>query len=369
MSTPTPAPSEPTTPSPIMEKWDENGVMENVGDVFDEPSDQTPPQVDPTPMDPAPTDQTPQVETTQTPEPQKTPEIKPSEDPNLKNDPRFVDNKQPENPENETETPPTPEPPKAPEPKLFAGKYETEQELKNAYINLGGDPAKYDTVEKLEEAYSVRQSEFTRVRQAQADEQRQREIAEEELRKAKTPEEMVQGILEKIDFSKTTNAEELGKALVAAMIPALQESQKTFNPEQMVAEASAKLASRQKALDEIATIEKEVPRLVIQYDNAGKPMPNPFRDAFGTFVQGLKNNGTYTGLQAAMKSFAGNTQVVVDDAIKNQNKQTEIKKINSATTPAGSGGRNDALTHQPAPEDDILGGIVAAHNAQKAKFG
>ena len=51
------------------------------------------------------------------------------------------------------------------EEKLLAGKFKTADDLKKAFRELGGNPDEYEDIKMLEEAYRVREREFSRARQ------------------------------------------------------------------------------------------------------------------------------------------------------------------------------------------------------------
>lgn len=362
--------TEPTNPSTIKENWDEGGRMELPDDVFDAPGGDQPPAVDPDqiqPDNPQPA-QDPNVNNQQ---PNVTPNVNPA-NPNQPQDPRFATPQQDPN-----QPPQTPEQPKEPEtpaePKLLAGKYQNEQDLKNAFIQLGGDPEQYENTADLEHAYSVRQSEYTRTRQQMAAEKAKQTQIQQIQDSQKTPQQLTQEVLSQIDTSKfdqAQNAGELGKMLVESLAPALMqafEQNKPLTPDQMVEQISPIMQQRERAITELNTLEGEVPRLKLQYDDNGQPQPNPFRDAFGVFVSGLKQSGQYVGLNQAFKDFVGNNQAAVDDAVKQRQKEQELKATQQATNPSGNA--NNQIQQPVSQDDDILSGIISAHDSQVAKFG
>lgn len=289
----------------------------------------------------------------------------------------------PATPENPTPaTPVTPEPgvtatpteeggeggkptaPAAPaEPKLYAGKYDTPEKLRDAFIQLGGDPTKYDTPEKLEQAYDVRQQEFTRSRQDFT------QTPTTPVAPTLSVEEKAGKLLEGLDWNKIENAKDLVQEMAKAIVsnPELFANGGQPNADQMAAELAPRIAAREQAQRELSEIETEVPRLKKVLDPTGKPLPNPFRDAFAVFVQGQKHMGKYVGLKASMKDFMQANAGAIDAGVQAQAAQTQLKNDAAATAPADGGG-NASVGSGKSAEDDILEGILDAASSRHKKF-
>lgn len=170
------------------------------------------------------------------------------------------------------------------EPKLLAGKYKSREDLETAFYSLGGDPTRYKGKgdEILEEAYEVRQSEFTRSRQ----QVRQQEPTPEPQNQNQTPseDELVTQVLNEVDFSNIKDAKDLIGASIRASIKVL--SNKIPDPDSIVARVQ-ETNQKQDALTKLQNeLEAEVPRL--------KTDP-VFRDAFAGFLLIKKNRGTFSG--------------------------------------------------------------------------
>lgn len=342
-------PSAPTTPpSDIPSSSVAPGGSAEAADQIFSVSDQT--GVEPAPGTENPgTPASPQEpQTTQTPEPGTT-----TATPVTPKDPALV-----ENPETTT----TPETPTTPvEPVLLAGKYKTEAELRAGFSSLGGDPSKYTDVKTLEEAYGVRNAEYTRVKQEQAEFARINTPPAPES----TPEALTTKIINEIDWSKLpedANAKDLMSLMIPAIVKNLpQNTPKT--PEQIASEVQPLLERNTKVIKEIAEVEADVPRLRLEKDATGSIIKNPFRDAFAVFVGAQRANGTYQNLKASMKDFIGISESVVKDKVAQQTVSTAGKV---AATPPGENGQG--LPAKPSDAEDILTGIIESHNEYKGKF-
>lgn len=257
----------------------------------------------------------------------------------------------------------TPEAPKVEEPKLLAGKYKTRQDLANAFIQLGGDPANYDTDEKLVEAYQVRQQEYNRSRQDFDKKQEQTQVQQPSV------EEKAAKLLENLDWNKIENAKDLVQEMAKAIVsnPDLFKNGENPDPEQMAAELAPRIQARERAQKELSELETEVPRLQKVNDPQGRPLPNPFRDAFAVYVQGQKQMGNYTNLKDAMKSFMQANAGAVEDGMKQKEAENALKAGASATN-AIEGASDGSVETSKSPEDDILEGILDAASSRHKKF-
>lgn len=245
------------------------------------------------------------------------------------------------------------------EEKLFAGKFKTEADLKAAYVNLGGDPNKYDSLEKLEEAYEVRNAEFTRSRQQTAIERARIENTPE----APKVEEITDNVMKMMDFSKVTNAEDLAKQLINALVQSIPR-QDNPSEDEMTAKLLPKIQEREAKLKELSVIEERVPRLKVVKDANGVSIPNPFRDAFAMYCDGLKRNGQFTNMDGAMKTFLSVGEITAT-AVQNQ-KELEDKNKKTVVTPPDAGA---GLPAKKTGDDDIVGGILEAQQEHRGKFG
>ena len=279
----------------------------------------------------------------------------------------------PETPPAAPETPPE-TPPAAPPvtEKLWAGKYKNEAELRAGFVNLGGDPNKYDTAEKIEEAYSVRLAETTRVNQERAERER---LDAEANAPQNTPEAITAKIMSEIDYTKlpeTATAKDLVEMLIPAIVKNLPQPS-VRSPEELAQEVQPILAKQAETQAALGEVEAEVPRLRVVTDEAGKAIPNPFRDAFAYYVQAQRINGTFNpngvplaqALKDSLKSFLSVSETVVTDKVNQQKTAAELKA--AAGNPPEAGGA--AIPQTKSPEEDILGGILEAHKDRKGKFG
>lgn len=253
--------------------------------------------------------------------------------------------------EESEEDPNSPKKPEKPE-KLLAGKYKSEDDLKAALINLGIDPADYQTVSEMETAYKTAQATFTRLHQKEAD-KRKTEITTEEL---PTVEQLVKDANAKIDYAKTTNAAELGEATVKAVIETILPvlSKLKVDPENMANIIGEKITNQQQLMSrvsqEIADIEAKVPRLRTD---------KTFRDDFADFVAGQKMNGKYENLTESMKKFMGGKFEP-----QKPTKENKKDKKSAGALPDNSDG-NGGKVKQGDEADEILGAF-AEH---QKKFG
>lgn len=249
------------------------------------------------------------------------------------------------------------------EPKLYAGKYDSPEKLRDAFIQLGGDPTKYDTPEKLEEAYDTRQQEFTRSRQDYS------QTPTAPVTPQLSVEEKAGKLLQGLDWNKIGDAKDLVNEMAKAIVsnPELFAQGAGKSTDEMAAELAPKIAAREVAQRELSEIETEVPRLKKVLDPTGKALPNPFRDAFAVFVQGQKHMGKYVGLKASMKDFMQANAGAIDAGVQAKQTETQLKNDAAATAP-GNGGGNASVGAGKSAEDDILEGILEASSSRHKKF-
>jgi len=271
-------------------------------------------------------------------------------------DPTTPDPNEPEDPNKQPEKPT--EPAKPAEPVLLAGKYSTEQELKNAFVQLGGDPSKFDSVEKLEQAYEVRQAEFTRVRQEQNEARRiNEEVDKKEKQNEVLSEENLNAMMEKVPWDKITDAKQMFVEMAKVLIANLPANQMPSEQE-LVARMTPMIQEREAKLTELHDLETKVPRL--------KSDPS-FRKAFAYHVKGEQDEGTYKGIGQSMKNFLKFNQGIVDEVGKSFTDNNAAKNNAGATTPP-DGGANMGGAPKPSEDDDILGGIIGAYEEHTNKF-
>lgn len=352
------APAAPTTPQP--ETYDAQGHTVVDDNMFLTEDERTP-AGEPSPANPSGDQPTPPTP----PEPDKPLELDDKDPMRQSLNPDAIKKVEP--------PPAAPQPPAAPPaPKLLAGKYASVEQLQDAFVNLGGDPSHYDTPEKLEEAYSVRQQEYNRSRQ-QFTQNQPPTPTPLPPPVFKDPQQIVSDILSNTDFSKVKNATEMGAALVSAFAPVLAEQQRVFQ-EQLKAtqvdptQLAQTLQEREAVLTEIRDLETEVPRLRYQTDEKGQPIPNPFRDSFAAYVKGLKGLGTYTGMKDAMRTFISPAQSVAAETAKKAAEDAAAKKAATTTQPP-DGGASPVVTAPNNSDEDVVGGILQARKEHIGKFG
>lgn len=250
------------------------------------------------------------------------------------------------------------------EPKLLAGKYKSKEELESAFKELGGDPSKYQTPETLEEAYSVRQSEYTRFHQEQSTvkqiETEKAQILQE--RTAKITETIgkinktIEDKLNEVDWSQVEDAKDIGRLIGQTLAPVIGESLMNAQPALTATEVQQMQQDHQKDLQvrhEIDELMSEIPRL--KNDEI-------FGNAFATYVAGLKANNNLTSLKDAFSKFVGTQQKINDDAANTN----EAKALAQAT---GKSGSENNLPAKKSPEDSILDDILSSQKEDKDKFG
>lgn len=258
------------------------------------------------------------------------------------------------------ETPPA-TPPAPATPKLLAGKYATVQELKDAFIELGGDPSKYADETALENAYEVRQQEFTRVNQERANLDRlNQNIAAGEAQNPTIDEDGINQLLAQVPWAQVKDAKDLAGHLMRIMVnnlPKLMpQGAKPLTEEEIAAKVAPMVAEREKKLKELNDIETKVPRLKTD---------KPFRTAFAQYVRGQKDDGSFKNLDESMKGFVGFTQAIVDDLGKTYQENQAAKVSAGAPT---EGGEAPQSTGGGAPAKDEADDIIDAFVDYKGKF-
>jgi len=308
---------EPITPK---ETFDERGRANVSEDLFTPEPPETPPET------------TPPAETTP-------PETTPAETTPAETTPPET-------------TPPTTE-------KLFAGKYKTVDELKAAYQNLGGDPTKFKNDTALEEAYEYRNSEFTRVQQENSERERLSLAIEEKRKSERTPEQVVEDMMGKIDWTQVTNAQTLTKQLLPILIAGMPKGQAPMDETTLIEKLVPIIQDRERKQEALATVENEVPRL---------KNDQPFRKAFAIHVMGGKDGVPYPktadGLRSAMKDFLAFSRSMSDET--QRQKEIDMRGKNAALTPPDGGG---GVTIPDNTPEDEANQIIRAYAEKQAKFG
>lgn len=243
--------------------------------------------------------------------------------------------------------------------RLYAEKYKTEEELRNAFINLGGNPNRYPTIEKLEEAYEVRQQEFTRSRQELLTQERLRKNSE--TPPTPNPEGNPldpEALLDKVDWEKVTNGRELGRELLALMSQMVPKNTPNLPSEQELVERMMPIMQEREArIKELSEIETDIPRLRII-----PGQENPFRDAFARHVIMEKQTGAYISLKSSMKNFLNWGKEIAEEAGRQTGLQKE-GKIDAAPI-------SDRGTALPSGEsNDLVDSIIGSYKAKKEKLG
>lgn len=284
-------------------------------------------------------------------------------------DPSPEDEDTPPSKPKEGEENPNPEnkPEEGGEPRKYAGKYDSPEQLKAAFIQLGGDPAVYgDNIDAVEQAYEVRQAEFTRARQEQAEKARLEIQQRQEALDAKKPvftNEQIDGMLDKVDWSKVNDARDLGRALLTMLGENLPRNNGQQLTEEQIAGIvqiqQAKSAEREAKLTELHSLEAKVPRL--KSDIA-------FRNSFANYLEGLKANGGYVNLESSMKDFIKVNQTIVEEGNRIFNENQQAKSDAATTTPPDIASNSSAVSQKNTPEDDILESIIGEYKQEKGKF-
>ncbi len=247
------------------------------------------------------------------------------------------------------------------EEKLLAGKYKTKEELAAAFTELGGDPTKYDTPEKLVEAYEVRNAEFTRSRQETEEAKRISDAADAKARAdalavEQSPEKIVEKILGGLKMDEINNVEDMVKQLVPLLVANLPKPQAALDEAALAAKLEPEIRERTQRVQALATLEAEVPRL--KTDMA-------FRKGFAAHLLAGTYERSEKGLKQAMQDFLSLARSIAGVAKDEDEKNAAAKAAAAAGTEQGA-----TITTTPGKktaEDDILEGIVGAYKEHDAK--
>lgn len=243
-----------------------------------------------------------------------------------------------------------------PQAEMFAGKFKSLDDLKSAFAELGGNPAKYSDARALEEAYEVRQSEYTRARQQVAEQERINRQVENisrqpqpEANKTLNPEELLSELKQSGALDKIETPEDLIRVTLEAVTSRLGNLNNGLSHEQ-VQEIISETKAREERLSELHSLESDIPRL---------KSDEGFRNLFAIFVKEQRLNGQYQSLRESFKDFVKIGQSVGEEYV-NQNKATAEVKQSATSVPD-----NGAIASGSKDEvDDILG----AYNERQSKF-
>lgn len=249
------------------------------------------------------------------------------------------------------------------EPKLLAGKYKDEAELRHAIEEIGGDHSGVTDVKELEQIYHVANRAFTKYTQRQ-------KAADDLARVPAEPEtfqpsaEMIKEMVSQLDFDKIENAQDMAAQMFQIMFTQMGKTLPSMLPKAPPPMDPVTMAAEVKraevATDSLGYIEAKVPRLT--KDPA-------FRNAFARHLADGKKSGKYPAettrevMTTAMKDFQ---KMLADMAGVPLPADTQDKA--AAAVPDGAGGTPPSVTPTEDPDEDILGSIVGAKIEHDKKF-
>jgi len=240
--------------------------------------------------------------------------------------------------------------------RVYANKYHSVEELKKAFVNLGGNPNKYSTPEALEEAYEVRQAEWRRITNEQSELARLSKVVTEPTPgRGDNPQAEVEALLDKVDWAKVENARDLGRALVGILREG-QPQQRVPSEAEIVDRVLPVLQQREAAQRELSELESEIPNL--RYVEGQE---NEFRNAFATFILGEKRSGNYQNLRTSMKNFLRWNETILEQAGKMKAAQQEAKQDAGSISERGAG--------LPPSGSDEVESIIGSYKSRQEKFG
>lgn len=235
---------------------------------------------------------------------------------------------------------------------LLAGKYKDETALREAFANLGGNPSEYSDVKQLEEAYKVRDREFTRSRQQLAELDRLNKPEEQADESKNDLNDVFEQVSKQIDFDKIDGPKALFTETIKA-VDQLYQLRSQKERENLIQQITTALETRENSHKELTEVETEVPRLKTDTE---------FREAFADYISGQKAMGRYQGLKASMKSFLAIGQKITEEVSK-QREVEEKAKASAASTNLSAEGQ--ATTSKKDEADQI----IDAFSARKSLFG
>lgn len=241
-----------------------------------------------------------------------------------------------ENVETEPVKPVEPAKPTEPELKLYAEKFKTVQDLKNSFIELGGDPAEFgDNTQLLEQAYQTRQREYSRVR---ADIAHQNQV--QNTAPQKTVEQILQESFQGVDPTKFETPQQMWEAMMNGFGTALNQVQaQVAKPVQGI--SPQEMTKQIKTVEAIAELERLAP--IIKTNKM-------VRDNFAMHVRVLRDEGRmpmtpdgYQDLKKAYKDFVQGYSALLTESQKLFTDTTDAKELSTATN-------RDSATVNPAQQ-------------------
>lgn len=212
--------------------------------------------------------------------------------------------------------------------KLYAEKFKTPQDLKNAYVELGGDPAKFgDNIGQLEEAYRVRQSEYSRVRAQISHGQNQ---PQQPAMPQQTFQEILNEEFAKYDPSTFASPADMWKAQTQATAAAAARFEAQQARQMQQPQITPQEMDRQiKIVNNVNSLEKLVPRLRTDQN---------FRKAFATHIHIMRDEGRMPtnpdgtqDLKGAMKDFIQGQSGVFAEVQRSFQSTQDAKQLSTAT--------------------------------------
>jgi len=244
-----------------------------------------------------------------TPEPEQTPE-----------DPNQADPNEPVTPKVEQKPA---EPAKQTELKLYAGKFQSVQDLKNSFIELGGDPADYeDNVGGLEQAYQVRQREYSRVRAQITHSNQPTDVP-------KTVEQLMQEEFAGVDANQFETPQDMMQSLLKGFTNVLNKSQGQ-QPKPQAGISPEQVARQVKAVEKVTALYSKVPRLKTD---------KLFQQSFATHIRILCDENRmpmdqegYEDIHAAFKDFVGGQKAASEEYLKSLGATNDAKVLSTAAS-------------------------------------
>lgn len=232
---------------------------------------------------------------------------------------------------------------------LYAGKFKDEKALRDAFTQLGGNPDDYTDAKLLEEAYRVREREFSKTRQQIAE----LEKAQGEEKQTEAQKDEIKEVVEKLDWSKIKTYNDL---VAETLKVADQMYQGRFSEmkKSLIDEVVSTINTREQTAKELADLEADVPRLKADGD---------FRTAFAHFITGQKASGKFQNLKESMKSFLVIGQKISEE-VASEKKAQEEAKGSAQTTETKA---DDKLSASGAKDE--VEEIIGAFSKRKNLFG
>lgn len=333
-ATPDSAPTGTPTSS-IPNQYNEHGMQAGVEDVFgfDAPEE--------------PANETPEI-TTIVEDEADLPTEQPDESQDL------------ENVEEQPVKPVEPAKPVETELKLYADKFKTAQDLKNSFIELGGDPAEFgDNIQLLEQAYQIRQREYSRVRA---------DIAHQNQNPAPAPQKTVEQILQEsfqgVDPTKFKTPQQMWEAMMNGFGTALNQVQaQVSQPVQGISPQD--MARHVKTVEAISELERLAP--IIKTNKM-------VRDNFAMHIRVLRDEvrmpTTPDGqqdLKKAYKDFVQGYSALLSDSQKAFTDTADAKALSTATNRDSAPG-NPAQQPKKDPGDALVDEILDYKRTYDKKY-